>query len=685
MIQAITTKKYQHRKPSSITMYYGIKDYGKVYNEIVSAAASPSSCHLCIFVSCLNIDALCATKMLSILFKKQLVQLQIVPIFGYAELKWHYDQIRENSTMNSIILVGFGGFIDIESFLNIDPQEFVIEDDEENTKDNNEARYSRNFYILDAHRPWNLDNLFGTTMIKCLDDGSVEEDSLNNVKNAYQQLLLLEGNGDNESDLSSSDEESETDGEVTDDDENEDVYININNKRANPDGKNEVKELSTLSKKQRKKQIHQYETVLEDYYSQGTTLVNSISSQVYSLLSTVGETNLQQLWLTVLGATSLDTEYTAIYQRIFPILQDEVKRLSPSDSNASSVGQTSALKNADTLALELQPDYYLFLLRYSSLYDSFYYSNYVNAKLSLWNENGKKRLHKMFARMGIPLNVAKESWIYMDNSIKRQLPTILDRNLDKYGLQDILRDGFVKTFGYRGMISASEFVEALNALLEVGQTVPAEGSSPNNTNGEDNAADIEDEENTNGNENKLVRKKWVSNFWLSWDALDNNKIDILKRGIEHAKYLQRCIFDTGVTVLEKKLIKHLRIYRLCVLQDGPDLALYENPLTLLRLGNWLIECCSETEEKQLLPLVLASLNERTETYLVAGLSPRYPRGLDIATVKKPILNNFSMAFQQIAEQTGAQVRIDNFESSIIEVQREDLSPFLEKLTLSGLL
>lgn len=44
-----------------------------------------------------------------------------------------------------------------------------------------------------------------------------------------------------------------------------------------------------------------------------------------------------------------------------------------------------------------------------------------------------------------------------------------------------------------------------------------------------------------------------------------------------------------------------------------------------------------------------------------------------------------MAFQQITAETDAKVRIDNFESSIIEIRREDLSPFLEKLTLSGLL
>lgn len=710
-------------------MYYEIKDYNKIYNEIIKNSSSPSSCHLCIFVSCLNIDALCATKMLSNLFKKQLVQLQIVPIFGYSELKWNYEQIKDNQSINSIILIGFGGFIDIESFLDIDPQEYRISneisdtatDEERNRSDNKntqheEMEYSRYFYVLDAHRPWNLDNLFGSTMIKCLDDGSVEEDSLNNVKVAYQQLLMLEEDNNNneeeegeDGDITDKDSEDEleiVDGEEEEDDEK--VFINVNNKRSKPTeiGGNKSTEdhidLNRLSRKQRKKQIHQYENLLEEYYSQGTTIVNSISSQVYSLLSSIGETNLQQLWLTIIGTTSLDTEYTAIYRRLFPILQDEVRRLTPNEgTNHSNVGKSSALKNADTLTLELQPDYYLFLLRYSSLYDSFFYSNYVNAKLSLWNENGKKRLHKMFARMGIPLNVAKESWIYMDNGIKRQLPMIFDRNLDKYGLQDILRDGFVKTFGYRGMISASEFVEALNALLEVGDFVNMDGSSSsllsnsnNNTNSNGNDNNPLEENNNNNNTkniveqedgNKIVRKKWVSNFWLSWDALDNNKMDILKRGIEHAKYLQKCIFETGVAILEKKLIKHLRIYRLCVLQDGPYLPLFENPLTLLRLGNWLIECCSETEEKQLLPMVLAALNEHTDTYLVAGLSPRYPRGLDISTVKMPILNNFSMAFQQIAEQTGAQVRIDNFESSIIEVQREDLAPFLEKLTLSGLL
>ncbi|CAI4035036.1 hypothetical protein SMKI_12G1740 [Saccharomyces mikatae IFO 1815] len=653
-------------------MYYGISKFSEAYNKILRNSSSHSSCQLVIFVSCLNIDALCATKMLSLLFKKQLVQSQIVPIFGYSELRRHYSQLDDN--INSLLLVGFGGVIDLEAFLEIDPEEYIVDTDE----NSGEKRFKRDIYVLDAHRPWNLDNIFGSQIIQCFDDGTVD-DTLGEQKTAYYKLLELDQENDNgepsdDGNDDDSDENEVTDvDEVTDEDEDEEGGNNgsISNKRSNS-----ARDSNSVSKrKQRKKQIHEYEGVLEEYYSQGTTVVNSISAQIYSLLSAIGETNLSNLWLNILGTTSLDIAYAQVYSRLYPLLQDEVKRLTPSNRNS--------VKTPDTLSLNIQPDYYLFLLRHSSLYDSFYYSNYVNAKLSLWNENGKKRLHKMFARMGIPLSTAQETWLYMDHSIKRELGVIFDKNLDRYGLQDIIRDGFVRTLGYRGSISASEFVEALTALLEVGNSTDKDSIKINDGKSED--TDGEEEEVNNVQKLTNLRKKWVSNFWLSWDALDDRKVELLNRGIQLAQDLQKAIFNTGVAILEKKLIKHLRIYRLCVLQDGPDLDLYRNPLTLLRLGNWLIECCAESEDKQLLPMVLASIDENTDTYLVAGLTPRYPRGLDTIHTKKPILNNFSMAFQQITAETDAKVRIDNFESSIIEIRREDLSPFLEKLTLSGLL
>lgn len=634
-------------------MYYEIRQIAEPYNDILRDSSSHSSCQLVIFVSCLNIDALCATKMLSQLLKRQLVQLQIVPVFGYAELKSHYSRLDDN--INSVILVGCGGSIDIESFFEIDPKELLVDNEDKDVRKG--AKYRRNIYVFDAHRPWNLDNLFGSDIVNCMDDGTVEEE-LSEQKKAYFRLLEL----DNE--MEDGDDEEETDAEQTDkdedDDDDDDEVEFVNRKRPSPESKKQ-------SRKQQKKEIHELETTIEEYYSSGTSVVNSLSLQVYSLISAVGECNLNYLWLTILGATSLDTPHPQVYNRLYPLLQDEVKRISLSNYSG---------KTPDSLSLEIQPDYYLFLLRHSSLYDSFFYSNFVNAKLSLWRENGKKRLHKMFATMGIPITTAQETWIYMDHSIKRELGIIFDKNLERYGLQDIIRDGFVRTLGFRGSVSASEFVEALTALLEAGQSKNGLASEFNNT---------QEKTSDQSSDSDLPHKRWVANFWQGWDALDNDKITLLNHGIKLAQSLQKAIFNTGVTILEKKLIKDLRIYRLCVLQDGPDLDLYQNPLTLLRLGNWLIEFCAESEEKHLLPMVLATLNESTDTYLVAGLPPRYPRGLDNSPVRKPIVNNFSMAFQYMTSETGARVKIDNFESSIIEIRRDDLLPFLEKLTMSGLL
>lgn len=634
-------------------MYYEIRQIAEPYNDILRDSSSHSSCQLVIFVSCLNIDALCATKMLSQLLKRQLVQLQIVPVFGYAELKSHYSRLDDN--INSVILVGCGGSIDIESFFEIEPKELLVDNEDKDVEKG--AKYRRNIYVFDAHRPWNLDNLFGSDIVNCMDDGTVEEE-LSEQKKAYFRLLEL----DNE--MKEGDDEEETDAEQTDKDENDDDDDDevefVNRKRPSPESKKQ-------SRKQQKKEIHELETTIEEYYSSGTSVVNSLSLQVYSLISAVGECNLNYLWLTILGATSLDTPHPQVYNRLYPLLQDEVKRISLSNYSG---------KTPDSLSLEIQPDYYLFLLRHSSLYDSFFYSNFVNAKLSLWRENGKKRLHKMFATMGIPITTAQETWIYMDHSIKRELGIIFEKNLERYGLQDIIRDGFVRTLGFRGSVSASEFVEALTALLEAGQSKNGLAAEFNNT--QEKASD-------QSTDSDLPHKRWIANFWQGWDALDNDKITLLKHGIKLAQSLQKAIFNTGVTILEKKLIKDLRIYRLCVLQDGPDLDLYQNPLTLLRLGNWLIEFCAESEEKHLLPMVLATLNDSTDTYLVAGLPPRYPRGLDNSPVRKPIVNNFSMAFQYMTSETGARVKIDNFESSIIEIRRDDLLPFLEKLTMSGLL
>lgn len=610
---------------------------------------SHSTCKLIIFVACLNVDALCASKILTNVLRKEIIQYQLIPIVGYSDLKTHYDRLDGDIT--NIVLLGCGAMVDLESFFDIDPNDFV---DKDNQNLDGTFTSSRSIYVIDGHKPWNLDNIFGSHIIKCLDDGYIDRE-LDREKEAYATLIKLQEDEEEEDsdDGEFDSEESENENDVVnglEEDEDEELTSSQEKKRK-----------AIQETKQRKRQMKEQERLVEQYYATGMTITVSVSLQVYTMLSEIGETNTDNLWFTIIGTISLDNLYPDVYRMSFEALKAEVTRLSPTDLGLS--------KNADSSQLSVDTDYYLFLLRHWTLYDSFFYSNYVNAKLSIWSEEGRKRLHKMFARMGISLQDSKQNWLYMDTNIKKNLNVTFNKVLGFFGLDDLIREGFVRTYGFRGTLSASECVESISALLEHNKA---------------STTNIDDEETDINELISLKEKAWIENFWSSWDALDN--IDKINKGLEYAKEFQKAVFNTGMAVLEKRLLKTLKIYHLVVLRDGPDYEMFRNPLILIRLGNWILESCAESN-KTLLPLVLAALDESTDTFLVVGLAPRYPRGrknLEDIDQNTTLLNTFSVAFQQVAGTTGAKVRIDSFESSIIEIRKEDFQPFLEKLALSGL-
>lgn len=707
-------------------MYINPAQYAQTFQHIKRTSSSHSTCKLILFVSCLSIDSICTAKILSTVFKKSLIQYQLIPVVGYADLKEHYQKL--DFDVANVILIGCGAMIDIETFLEIDVSEFVTDaplnhtqnvyDDLDKSLTSSGLNLRRKIYIIDGNRPWNLDNVFGSEMVVCFDDGYIDK-NLMAERDSYKVLvdaLDHELDEEDESEESEDSEEEEEEEIVVLDDEEE----SETRKRKRED--NEAKRL----KKQRRKALHLSENAIETYYNQGTAIFTATTAITYALLATIGESSIDNLWLAIIGVSSLDRLHPEVYDKIHPLFKEEVLRLNPS----SGPGSVDSEKTADSNTLAIDKDYHLFLLRHWTLYDSFFYSSLVNSKLNLWTEDGKKKLHKLFAKMGISLSVAQQKWLYMDISVKKNLPVIFSKYLPLYGLEGVVREGFVRTFGFLGQLSAMECVESLAALLE------------NDTKSflKDNKTP-EAEENEQDEINSRIERKekiWVNNFWSSWDALNmttygtvsrtvlsNTKgpvedvkklkgFDLLVHGLDRAKTIQQTIFKTGMSVLERKLVKNLRLYRLCVLNDGaiPELDLFTNPLILSKLGNWLLENINELEFlnlstkngdsklNALKPLVVASLDSASDTYLVIGLAPKYPRGLDNSTLAKIAqnpenkgkdvslmtrLNTFSVAFQKVSASSGAKVRINSFDSSIIEIRRDDLSPFLEKLTLSGLI
>ncbi|KAL9588909.1 MAG: hypothetical protein Q9179_007997, partial [Wetmoreana sp. 5 TL-2023] len=48
-------------------------------------------------------------------------------------------------------------------------------------------------------------------------------------------------------------------------------------------------------------------------------------------------------------------------------------------------------------------------------------------------------------------------------------------------------------------------------------------------------------------------------------------------------------------------------------------------------------------------------------------------------------NRFGNAFQEVVDETGARVRIDSFEHCVVEVKKDDLSAFLESLSMRAVI
>lgn len=557
--------------------------------------------------------------------------------------------MKLDGDVTNVFLLGCGAMLDLELFFELNADDYAYERNDHNDDINDDLDENplknialrRKIYVIDGHRPWNLDNVFGSSMVVCLDDGFIES-NLNEEKSAYTKLVDQFDDSDEDSEDSDEDEEPEDDIVDIDSDDSE-IIINSQDSEDTTSRKRKKQELQIKKlKKKRRQEKSTYEDQIQSYYNQGTTIMTSATATIYAFLSSIGESSIENLWLAIIGTSSLDNLYPEVYDKLQPLYKDEVLRLNPSNNSTNNMQE----KTADSTSLSIERDYHLFLLRHWTLYDSFFYSSHVNSKLNLWTEDGKKKLHKLFAKMGVSLAVAQQKWLYMDIRVKKQLPFIFNKYLPLYGLEGIVRDGFIRTFGFMGQLSAMECVESLTALLELDRNFLQEG-------------DVENPEDNDQDEDDRIRgridrkeKAWVNNFWSSWDALNltsttinTNKnihanfkkpkgFELLLEGLEHAKQIQQIIFRTGMSLLERKLIKNLRLYRLCVLNDGsiPDLDIFNNPLMLSKLGGWLLENITELDfmnnNKSLKPLVAASLDVSSDTYLVIGLAPKYPRGMD---------------------------------------------------------
>ncbi|GMM45879.1 DNA replication initiation factor [Pichia kluyveri] len=777
------------------------------FSNVCRDSVTHSTCKLAIFVSCFNIDAICSARMLSEYFKTQFIVFQLIPVIGYIDMKEKY--LKLDSEIQNIILIGCGATADLETFLEIDINDFLHPSmnpndvqtliDQAKLKD---IRLNRKIYVIDGHRPWNLDNLYSSPMICCLDDNSTTE--LDSEREAFYYLINVEDNDSNEEGEGESEEEEIEDLATDNDEENNeeeddelDLEDSLERKRKSP----VIKE---SSKKKQKRLINEYQEIIENYYQQGSTISIPSSHQMYDLLSTIGEINLDFLWLAIIGSRSLRDVYKQVYQLTYPGLRDEVKRLqsdensfnlrsyttsnnSISNSRGSEMTSTNSLslsnanisKKADNLSLQSCKEYTLFLLHHWTLYNSFYYSSYINSKCHLYTNEGGRLLKTMFARMGISLIQANQNWHYIDLELKKKLDDLIKRESFKFNLKDIIIDGFKRNYGFHGSITSGDYVESVQALLEYGyldnkfslsnaekanktkkkkKSKNNHGDDSDDDENNDNDDDEEDDDDDKIKNNERRRnEQFLQSFWRAYDSL-NNYNDIIK-GMEIAKFQQQFIFEKGSEIIQKGMVKTQSKFKVVILNEsftsnssitksnfsdstfnksnssikddrvvditsfGNGSQMFQNPLILSKLGNWILNIQAELEEG-LLPLLIGAYNSESQTYLICGLPSRATFDDDDdeeeenddngndgdgdgdsddddyddnkkkrrervgkrknnkkkEKEQKVILNAFSVLFEKVTQEINIQARMDSFQSAIIELRKEDLTKFLDGLT-----
>ncbi|KAG0002365.1 hypothetical protein BGZ80_005990, partial [Entomortierella chlamydospora] len=369
------------------------------------------------------------------------------------------------------------------------------------------------------------------------------------------------------------------------------------------------------------------------------------------------------------------------------IYKDESERLvqngrqsrtdTPTRSDEPILGSASIV--SDDGVIKCTEEYRFMMVRHWSLYESMYHSNYVASRLGIWREPGRKRLQALLAKMGFSLEECNQVFAHMSIDLKRILKDRLESVAPEYGLNEILYTSFTRSYGYRGLMSASDVVYSVTSLLESSPEALVALGYRSERIAED-ALSKNVAADTNGEKEEAGGSPswWHSNFFKACDSLDvgGGEGDQLRLGLRLCMETQKAIVRQAVAIIEKQVIITLSTCRVATLKDGPDLPIFWNPLTLNKLAQFLVYAIREYGSKRSgyrpISLVLAVLKEETQTFVVTGVhgSP---------VIGEVIPNKFGIVFEKVSYNEGIPVKSLGFDKSVIEIDRNDLEAFMKSI------
>eukprot|EP01041_Mallomonas_annulata_P001351 gene1351-2609_t len=340
-------------------------------------------------------------------------------------------------------------------------------------------------------------------------------------------------------------------------------------------------------------------------------------------------------------------------------------------------------------------DYRFFMYRHWSLFDSMMYSSYSSVKMELWKgTQGESKLQTLFSRIGVPLQEMKQKYQFMDPILRGQFRRLItNQDAQDCNLKTPLATykSFYRCNSFKTPVAAADVVHAATALIEM------------HVDSNDNNTDDNDERKQG------LQAKWQKAFNEGFDCLGAGKQaeTLMSKGIEHSITLQKALVMEAASLLDSNhrsssnssssststRIVRLKAFRYAYisLPGGSNANANTNgntgggnvveghftrPQMLSRLAQFVMEIQIENGKwtgRNALPLVL--LAEKRNSYLVIGATPP-PEAFG----KKDFAEtNFRMLFKLAAEATSENFRSDAFDGSVIEIDRDDVTSFVENL------
>lgn len=313
-------------------------------------------------------------------------------------------------------------------------------------------------YIIDSHRPVHFNNIYFDQTPEIDEYGNTTFDT--GIKNAKVIVVDNDELGD---DLPTFDECCLFDDELPDldSDDDEEDFSGAHRRRVGGADEStgiEDEDIIAAEKDQRmRKRIATYK--IEQYCSKAHRSGSS-ALLMYSLATDLRKDTNESLWWGIIGMTE---QYLNSYigqeqyESTLRALVLEASRLNPEDSKqAANVGRITFVT-----------DFKFNLLRYWTLYDSMYHSEYLATGLQLWHDrkNDSNQLRTLLAKMGIPRTEAEQKYFSMKSSIQEELSSKLAPWVVEFKIPDCQFGTFHKIRHLAHHISAADCVHLATALL----------------------------------------------------------------------------------------------------------------------------------------------------------------------------------------------------------------------------